>query len=84
MIEMLQKKIRTEIIEHFMRKLLSQMILDLEKCPCTFTFMHFQVTTLPEVQNYFGKQFFSNVLHNYRSKFFSGVYWSVLKKVKKK
>ena len=38
-----------------MRKMLSDLILDLGKCPnrktCTFTFMHFPVGALPKVQN---------------------------------
>ena len=73
-----QKKFRTVIIQDFMRKLLSKMILDLGKCPkqktCTFTFMRFLVGALPEVQNHFRKQFSHKVLYNYSSKFFL---WSV-------
>ena len=56
-----------------MRKLLLEMILDLKKCPCTFTFMHFQIGALPQVQNHFQKQFSHKVLHNYCSTFFLSV-----------
>ena len=45
---------RTVIIQHFIRNLLSKLILDHKKCPnqktCSFTFMHFQVGELPKVQ----------------------------------
>ena len=38
-----------------MRKMLSDSIVDLGKCPkrekCTFTFMHFPVGALPRVKN---------------------------------
>ena len=35
---------------------------------CTFTFMHFLVGALPEVQNHFQKHFSHKVLYNYCSK----------------
>ena len=63
-----------------MRKLLQEMISDLKKCPCTFTFMHFMV---PKVQNNFQKQLSHKVLHNYYSKFLLGAFRSEMKKVKK-
>ena len=54
-----------------MGKLLSNLILDLAKCPnqktCTFTFMHFLIGALPEVQNWFRKPFSHKVLYNYYS-----------------
>ena len=78
---MLQKKFRTVIIKYFMGKLLSEMILDLGNCPCTFTFMHFLVGALTEVQNHFRKQFSHKVIYNNCSKFFVA-FWSVFKKVK--
>ena len=62
-----------------MGKLVSEMILDLGKCTCTFTFMRFLVGALAEVQNNFRKQFSNKVLYNYRSIFF----WSVLVSIKK-
>ena len=53
------KKNRIVIIYYFMRKLLSNSILNLAKCPnqktCTFTFMRFPIGVLPEVL----KAFFS-------------------------
>ena len=57
-----------------MRKMLSNSILDLGKCPnrktCTFTFMRFPVGAIPEVQNSIWKYFSHKVLYNYYSKFF--------------
>ena len=58
-----------------MRKLVLEMISDLEKSPCTFTFMHFMVRALLEVQNHFQKQFSHKVLNDF--------FWSELKKSKK-
>ena len=56
-----------------MSKLLSNSILDLAKCPnqktCTFTFMHFPIGALPEVQNLFWNLFSHKVLYNYYSNF---------------
>ena len=43
--------------------------MDLGKCTCSFTLMHFPVGALPEVQNHFPKQFSHNVIYNYCSKF---------------
>ena len=63
---------RIVIIQHFMIKLLSQLILDHGKCPnqktCAFTFMRFLVGALSEVQNCFRKQFLHKVLYNNYSK----------------
>ena len=80
---MLQKKLRTVIIQDFMGKLLSEIILGLGKCTYTFTFMHFLVGAIPEVRNNLQKQFSHKVLYNLCSKNFFGAFWSVFKKVKK-
>ena len=57
-----------------MRKMLSNSILDLGKCPnrklCTFTFMRFLVGAFPKVQNRIWKHFPHKVLYNYNSKLF--------------
>ena len=53
-----------------MGKLLSEMILDLGKCTCSFTFMRFLVGALPEIRNHFQKQFSQKVIYNYCSNFF--------------
>ena len=55
------------------------MISDLEKYPYTFTFMHFMVRALPEVQNHFRKQFSHKALYNYYTKKKLGVFCSELK-----
>ena len=77
----------TVIIYHFIRKLLSKLILDHGKCPnqkaCTFTFMRFLVGALPEVQNQFWKQFSNKVLYNYCLNFFCGAFRSVFEEVQK-
>ena len=44
-----------------MRKLLSEIISDLKKCPYTLTFTRFLVGALPEVQNQYNNT-------NYRNK----------------
>ena len=81
------KNFRTVIKWHFIRKLLSKLMLDLKKCPNQK--MHesesacFLVWELPAVQNYFLKQFSYKVLINYCSKFF-GAFRSAFKKSKKR
>ena len=68
----LQKKFRALIIQHYIRKLLSKLILDCGKCPnqktCIFTSQHFPVWALPEVENQFLKQLSNKALYNYCSK----------------
>ena len=70
-----------------MGKLLSDSILDLGNCPnfktCTFTFMHFPVGALPEVQNRIRKQFSHKVLYSFLTKFFLERFGQYLKKSKK-
>ena len=57
-----------------MRKLLSDLIFDLAKCPnrktCIFTFMRFPIWALPKVQNWFWKHFSHKVVYNYCSNFY--------------
>ena len=54
-----------------MRKILSDSILDLAKCPnrktCTFTFMHFPVETLPRSKME-SESISHKVLYNYNLK----------------
>ena len=66
-----------------MRKLLSEMISDLEKCLCTFTFMHFMVRALPEVQNHYRKQCSHKVLYNSIFNFFGERFGQNLKSKKR-
>ena len=61
----------------FMGKLLSEMILDMGKCTCTFTFMR-----IPEVQNRFRMQFSHKVIYNYYSKKNWGCFGQYLKSKK--
>ena len=60
MVETLWKKFSRVIRYTFQQNLLSELIFDLGKCPkkktWTFTFMHFLVRALPEIQNQFRKQ----------------------------
>ena len=68
------KKFRTVIIHYFTRKMLSESILDLGKCPNQK--MHesesacFPVEALCKAQNCIWKQFSHKVLFNYYSKFY--------------
>ena len=70
------------MICHFIRKLLSKLILDFGKCPNQK--MHesesagFLVWALPMVQNHFSKQFYQKVLYSYCSK----KNWSILSNIK--
>ena len=47
-----------------MRKMRSEMISNIGKKTCTFTFMHFVVGALPQVQTHFRKKFSHEVLYN--------------------
>ena len=72
-----KKESRTEIIYDFIQKLLSETILDLWKCPNQKT--HESESTgslvwaLPEVQNWFQRQFVNQVLYNYHLEFLAAL-----------
>ena len=78
--------LRIVIMSYFMKKMLSDSILDLAKCPnrktCTFTFMRFSFGALSEVQNWIWKHFSHKVLYNYCSKIFLEIFGSYLRKSK--
>ena len=70
-----------------MRKMLSDSISELRKCPnrktCTFTFMHFPVGAHPEVQNESERIFFIKYYIITIPKKFFGAFWFILKKKSK-
>ena len=69
-----------------MRKLLSDLIFDLRKCPTWKTHESetacFLIWALPEVQNWIQKQFSHKVLYNFLTNIF-GALWSTIKKTQK-
>ena len=82
------KKFSSVIMYTFQSNLLSELILDLRRCPNQKTheseIAGFLLWALPEVQNQIRKQIWLKNIPNYMTKFNFWVLWSIIKKVKKK
>ena len=80
-----QKKIHIVIIQDFIRKLLSELILHFGKCPNRKTreseSAGFLFPALPKIQNWFRKQFSYKVLYDFKTKYFFRTFQDILKKI---